>query len=59
MDLRHQDIDAVIIDHDVTEIYVIELQLRRPIIVLRPETTSKDLIEELWQLFPDKVVRIQ
>jgi hypothetical protein len=56
---EYEDIHAILIGADVTDPDLIEVQLRNITIKLKPETTVKDLIAELWQLFPDKEVRIQ
>lgn len=56
---EYENIDAILIGADVADSEVIEVQLRNITIKLKPETTAKDLIAELWQLFPDKQVRIQ
>jgi hypothetical protein len=58
-EVLHEDIDAILIGADVTDSDLIEVQLRNITIKLKPETTVRDVIAELWQLFPDKQVRIQ
>ena len=56
---EHQNIDAVVIGAEIADADVIEVQMRQITIRLEPETTSKDLIAELWQLFPDKQLWVQ
>jgi hypothetical protein len=54
-----EDIDVIVIDADMEEPEVIEAQMRRITIKLKPEATAKELIWELSQLFPEGTQHIQ
>lgn len=54
-----QDIDVIVIGADVKDTDVIEAQMRRITLRLKPEATAKELIWELSQLFPDCPARVQ
>jgi hypothetical protein len=49
---EQHDIDAVVIAADVEDLQIVEAQMRRITIKLKPETTVRELIWELSQLFP-------
>lgn len=52
-------IDVIVIAADVADPDVAEVQRRYMTIRLKPEATSKDLIWELSQLFPDPTTALQ
>jgi phosphonate transport system substrate-binding protein len=54
-----ENVDVIVIGADVEDPDVIEAQMRRITIKLKPEATVKELIWELSQLFPDKTATIQ
>lgn len=56
---EHQNITAVVIGADVADADVIEVQMRRITIRLKPEATGSELVWELSNLFPDHAIRIQ
>jgi AmiR/NasT family two-component response regulator len=56
---EQHDIDAVVIATEVDDPDLIEAQMRRITIKLKPEATVRELIWELSQLFPDKAETVQ
>lgn len=54
-----EDVDAIVIGADVEGLDLIEAQMRRVTIKLKPKTTIRDLIWELSHLFPDGTARVQ
>lgn len=54
-----ENVDAIVIGADVEDPDVVEAQMRRITIKLKPEATAKELIWELAQLFPDKAATVQ
>jgi hypothetical protein len=52
-------IDAVVIAAEVEDADVVETHLRHFTIRMKPEATAKELIWELFQLFPNKAATIQ
>ena len=55
---EHHNIDVIVIGADITDPDLIEVQLRQMTIKLNAETTVKDLVWQLSELFPDQL-RIQ
>lgn len=49
---EHQNIDVVVIAPDVDDADVIEVQMHRTTLTLKPGATTKDVMWELAQLFP-------
>jgi hypothetical protein len=49
-----ENVDAIVIAPDVEDSDVVEAQMRRITIKLKPEATAKDVIWELSQLFPQR-----
>ncbi len=56
---QHEKIDLIVIAPDVEEPDMVEVQLRRPTVRLKPGSKAKDALWELWNLFPDVEQRIQ
>jgi Icc-related predicted phosphoesterase len=54
-----QDVDVIVIGGDVDDPDVIEAQMRRVTIKLKPEATVKELIWELSNLFPGTAPTVQ
>lgn len=54
-----ENVDAIVIGADVDDPEVVEAQMRRITIKLKPEATAKELIWELSQLFPDRTTTVQ
>jgi len=54
-----EDVDVVLITAAVEEADIIEAQMRRMTIKLKPEATVKELVWMLSQLFPDKTAAVQ
>ena len=54
-----EDVDVVLISAEVKDPDVIEAQMRRITIRLKPDAATKDLISELTQLFPQRHSAIQ
>jgi len=54
-----EDVDVVVIAPDVEDADMIEAQMRRMTIKLKSEATAKELVWQLFQLFPDKTARVQ
>lgn len=54
-----EDVDVVVISAEVKDPDVIEAQMRRITIRLKPDAATKDLISELTQLFPQRHSAIQ
>ncbi len=52
---EHHNIDAVVIAPEVEDTDVIEVQMRRMTLTLKPGATAKDVMWELAQLFPSAV----
>jgi len=52
-------VDAIVIGADVSGPDVIEAQLRHITIKLKPGTTTREIVWELSQLFPNKAPTIQ
>jgi hypothetical protein len=49
---EHHDIDIVIIAPEIDDPELVEVQLRRPTMKLKPRATVGDVLWELEQLFP-------
>jgi len=49
--LEHNQVDVVIIGADVEEQDMVEIQLRRTTIKLKPNATAKNILWELSNLF--------
>jgi hypothetical protein len=49
---EHENVDVVVIGPDVEDADVIEVQMRRITLRLKPGATAKDVMWELAQLFP-------
>jgi hypothetical protein len=56
---EHQQIDAIVIGPDVEDPDLIEVQTREITITRKSETTVKELVWELSNLFQDGELRIQ
>jgi hypothetical protein len=54
-----EDVDVVVIGADVEDPDVVEAQMRRITLRLKPEATAKDVVWELSQLFPQPGGAIQ
>ena len=54
-----ENVDAIVIAPDVEAPDVVEAQMRRITIKLKPEATAKELIWQLLNLFPDKTTTVQ
>lgn len=54
-----EQIEIVVIDASVDDRRAQVIQQHHVTIRLKPEATASELISELWQLLPDKAVRIQ
>ena len=55
---EHHNVDVVVIGPDVEDADVIEVQMRRITLRLKPGATAKDMMWELAQLFPSAVTPI-
>ena len=49
---EHNDVDVVVIGPDVEDADVVEVQMHRMTLTLKPGATAKDVVWELAQLFP-------
>ena len=56
---EREQIDAIVIGPDIEDPDLIEVQIREITIKLKPEATTKELVWELTQLFPNKELPIQ
>ena len=56
---EHQKIDLVVIAPDVEDQDKVEIQLRQPIIKMKPETSAKNILWELSNLFPNGTQQVQ
>jgi hypothetical protein len=56
---EHEQIDMVVIAPDIEDQEMVEVQLRRITIKMKPGSTAKDVLWELWNVFPDAEIRIQ
>ena len=56
---EQEHIDIVVIAADVESPGVHDIHDKHTTLRLKPEATAKELISELWQLFPEKAVRVQ
>ncbi len=56
---EHKKIDMVVIASDVEDQDMVEVQLRRSTIKVKPGSTTKDVLWELSNVFPDTEMRIQ
>lgn len=56
---EHERIDALLIGPDIEEPEVVEVQLRCVAIKLKAESTAKDVLWELSNLFPDAKHQVQ
>jgi len=56
---EHKQIDVVVIGADFEDQGMIEVQLRRLTIKLKPGSTAKDALWELSNLFPGAQLRVQ
>ncbi len=56
---EHEQIDVVVIGADFEDQDMIEIQLRRLTIKLKPGSTAKDALWELSNLFPSPRLRVQ
>jgi hypothetical protein len=54
-----EDVDVVVICADVDDPDVVEAQMRRVTIRLKPDLTARDVIWELSQLFPAGPEKVQ
>lgn len=55
---EHKKIDAVVIAPDVDDQDRIEIQLHRATIKMKPETSARDILWELANLFPDPRLQV-
>ena len=49
---EQHDIDVVVIAPDVEDAEIVEVQMRRTTLTLKPGATAKDVVWQLAQLFP-------
>ncbi len=56
---EHEKIDVVVIAPDIEDPDQIEIQLRQPAIIMKRETTAKDILWELSNLFPNATPNVQ
>jgi hypothetical protein len=56
---EQEDVDVVVIGADVEGPDLIEVQMRRITLRLKPEATAKDVVWELSQLFPQAGSAVQ
>ncbi len=49
---EHHSIDVVVIGPDVEDAEIVEVQMRRMTLTLKPGATAKDVVWELGQLLP-------
>ena len=56
---EHENIDIVVIAPDIYEQDMIEVQLRRATVKMKPQSTAQDLLWELSTLLPDGTGTIQ
>ena len=56
---ERESVDAIVIDPEVEDPDVIEVQMRRITLRLKPDATTQDLIWELSNLFPATASLIQ
>jgi hypothetical protein len=54
-----EKIDIVVITADIAEYRTHEIQSHHTTLRLKTEATIKELIDELWQMFPEKAGRVQ
>ena len=54
-----ENVDIVLITAEIEEHRALEIQHHYMTLRLKPNATVKEIIAELWQLFPDKAATVQ